>query len=439
MDRKHAYSAPALAAPARNVILYSEGTGQFSPTHSFQTVKDEQTQVESQVLQVLGMPVFRTGSFKDSMGELSTWETLHIDQMVSSFSFLREHSIFPEVPVREGHGSFFGEPMTGLVGYHTGLSARDAVAPDGQTYRYILADFTLNKPEAQQAYLNGLWRNRSAEVGFYEDNKGTSYYPVFQGFAFVDIPAVQFLNLFGKEKQRSFSVLFEKEIPMSAPVTPPVAPTLNPDGSIAPSGGGQLHGAPALPIPPVVTPPALVVPAGEPAAPVTPTAPGNAQFTCNGQQTSDFAAVQSYITKLETDAASFNAFKADQTRIGRVAFVKKLAADKKILASQVGSDEAGKETGLIGLALTLDEAQFTTWSATYESLPVNPLFTTQPSGGGTDPAEGDLSDDEKEYKAAKDRVEWHRSARMPQPDLENTESWKTYKRLHESLKKKGAL
>lgn len=440
---KHLFSAPTLTKQ-RDVCLYMEGTSTVSPSHAFEAVTDSATGTEHKVLRVRDMPVFRSGSFKDSVGDLTNWETVHIEQMVSNFAFLREQKIFGDVPVRQGHGSFFGDPMTGLVGHHDALRSQDIVAPDGNTYRYLLADFSLLTSEAQNAYLSGLWRNRSSEVGFFEDNNGTGYYPVYQGFAFVDIPAVQYLNLFGKDQKRSFSILVEKEIPMTAaPAAAP--PTVNPDGSAAPADDNasgtttpalpfqpptlaQQHSAPAnSPTPPAAAPANSPTPPAAPAQPFT--------FSCGGQQTSDFAAVQSYIAKVEGELSTLNAFKRDQIRVGRVNYVKGLAADKKILASQIGSDEAGKESGLIGLALTLSDEQFSAWSATYDALPVNPLFAHQASGGSDTPAENEKSQDEKNYETAKARVEWHRAGRMLDSDLKNTESYKTMIALAKKLGK----
>lgn len=430
---KHKYSAPTVLSNQRNVCLYMEGASGVTPSHSFENVTDSSTGTETKVLRVRDMPVFRSGSFKDSMGDLTNWETVHIEQMVSNFSFLRDQKIFNDIPVRQGHGSFFGDPMTGLVGYHDAVRSQDIVAPDGNTYRYLLADFSLMTPEAQNAYLSGLWRNRSSEVGFYEDNNGTGYYPVYQGFAFVDIPAVQYLNLFNKDRQKNFSVLLEKEIDMTA--APAAAPptNVNPDGTPAPS---DTPGTPASPLPftPPTTPQSHAAPSNPPApAPAAPQAPFT--FSCGGQQIHDFAAVQAYITKIEGDVSSLNSYKAEQIRAGRVNYVKGLATDNKILASQMGSDEVGKEDGLIGLALSLTDEQFSQWSATYDALPVNPLFSRQSSGGPDTPENNEKSEDEREYEKYKAQVEWHRAGRMLESNLINTESYKKMKALAKKLGK----
>lgn len=234
---------------------------------------------------------------------------------------------------------------------------------------------------------------------------------------------------------------------MTAPAaTPPAPQTVNPDGSAAPSGGNQpgtqKHAGNILPIPPAGTPaPGTPPPTPDPSpAPPTPTptpAPGNFSFNCAGQQTSDFAAVQSYIAKLEADSASFAQFRAEQTRAVRVDFVKGLATEKKILASQIGETEKGKETGLVAVALGLSDEAFAQFSASYAALPVNPIFANQATGG-TDPSNSDVSADEKAYAEAKSRVEWHRSAKRDEEFIKTTDSWKTYERLHVALGKPGS-
>lgn len=435
-------SAPSAENNKRNVVLYAQGDMQFSPSWFFEDVTDQNTKETTRVLRVKSMPVFRSGSFKDSMGDISTWESIHIEQMKSSFEFLRANAGFTDVPVREGHGSFFGDPMTGLVGYHDALTTRDAVAPDGNTYRYLLADFSIYKEEHQRNFLSGLWKNRSSEVGYYETNDGTGYWPVYQGFAFVDIPAVQYLNLFGKNKQRSFSILLEREFSMqpesgNAPETPP---TQNPDGSPAPNADPEPSTNPEPSTDPApntdpVTPPA---PPTEPAPNTDPATPpvepaqfnkngGTVYFNCGGQNLSDFAQVQAYITKIETENASHLAFRSEATKLARTSYVKQLATDGKIVAAMVDD--------LIEDALSRTDEQFEKFRSMYDKAPALSLFQRHAQAGGVIPGEDEISADEKEYRAACDRVAWHRQAGTLESDLIETESYKTMTRLATKLGK----
>lgn len=424
----------------RNVVLYLQGSSQFNPTWVFEDITDQNTNETLRVLRVRDMPVFRSGTFKDSFGDETTWELLHIEQMKATFDFLRDNKGFPEVPVREGHGSFFGDPMTGLVGYHDALRTMDATAPDGNTYRYLLADFTIYKEEHQQAFLSGLWKNRSSEVGYYETNDGTGFWPTYQGFAFVDIPAVQYLNLFGKNKQRSFRILLEKEfaMPEEASGTPGAPPTIDPDGSAAPgntSEGGSTptedeDGTPAAAPAPTTEP----APAPAPEAPSNEDeqqfrAPGSGTFTfqCGGQALSDYAAVQAYIAKIETENLSHVEFRNEARKIARTNYVHKLAEDGKIVAGMVDD--------LIEDALSRTDEQFEKFKVMYDKAPVLSIFQRHASAGSLTPAENELSEDEREFIAACERVQWHRAAGTLASQLADTESYKTMTRLAEKLGK----
>lgn len=447
MSRQHAFGAPAVDAGNRNVVLYMQGDHQFSPSWFFEDITDPQTQNVATVLRVKDMPVFRSGSFKDSLGDLTTWETLHIDQMAATFTFLKDQQVFADVPVREGHGSFFGDPMTGLVGYHDALRTQDAKAPDGNTYRYLLADFTIYDPQNQQAFLSGKWRNRSSEVGYYETNDGTGYYPVYQGFAFVDIPAVNYLNLFSKEKQRSFSVLLERDIkmdpdeqpnggtttepdgspaPQNEPVGTPAAPNTEGNGNTEPNESQENDGQQGTPQNEPVTPPAPtpVPPAanGDHSAPTAPHV-----FNCGGNQTSDFAAVQNYISGLETEVNGLRTFRTETLTAGRKNFVSQLAKDKKILGSQV--------EGMTAHALSLTDEQFSAFTAMYKDSPVLPLFGEHGGSSGSPENVEDLTKDEREFKQVEQQVNWHRMSGMREDDVAQTLSYKRYVELGKALGK----
>lgn len=383
----------------RSVVLYMQGNpDDNAPTWEF---KDGPAGSSNQILYVYNMPVFRSGTFKDSLGEQLTYEPIHIDEMASYFSLLRNNQVFTDVPVRKGHGSFFGDPMTGLVGYHDAVRTKDIVAKDGNTYRYFLVDFHLPNPEDQQNFITGLWRNRSSEVGWWESNEGATYYPVYQGFAFVDIPAVQYLNVFSNA-QRQFSLLDDekKELIMSGtPAPPPVA-------TPAPESQGE----------------------------------GAYNFSCGGMSTNNFAAVQKYITDLEnrcgeltTDNDRLTEFYSATQLQTRRDFVSKLASDKKILASQLES--------LTKYAVELPSQEaFTKWSELYINVPEIPLFGRFGGNGNgsappADPANPDESSEEKDFRLAYDTVKWNKDGGMRSEVIKNTASFKRMTELATKLGK----
>src|ERR1044071_1004134 len=53
-----------------------------------------------------GVAVFRSGTFRDSMGDLTTWEDLHVKQMVDNYDYLTSKNIIMSVPARDGHKSW---------------------------------------------------------------------------------------------------------------------------------------------------------------------------------------------------------------------------------------------------------------------------------------------------------------------------------------------
>ena len=82
---------------------------------------------EQQVLRVEGMPVFRSGTFRDSMGFQNTWESMHMREMVLHYNHLKDSGIFADVPVRAGHPAFFGgNPVMELDRIHFGFAHRNS-------------------------------------------------------------------------------------------------------------------------------------------------------------------------------------------------------------------------------------------------------------------------------------------------------------------------
>lgn len=127
---------------------------------------------------VTGLRIFRAGTFADSTGKRSRYTRADLDKMVENFDKLTTGGIFPHVPVREDHT----RSIASVIGYFTALRR------DGN---FLVADIEFTEPPAVQKYANKTYRARSAEVGDYIDNDGTSYNPCILGVAFCDIPAVE--------------------------------------------------------------------------------------------------------------------------------------------------------------------------------------------------------------------------------------------------------
>lgn len=282
--------------------------------------------LESGATLVEGLRVFRSGTFKDSMGEQHTWESEQLAQMVSNFDMLREKGILPNVPVREGHRSFLGTGGT-VVGYVSALRAVGGTNPtNGESVTFLEADFEMTDPTGLQKLQAGTYRARSSEVGLYETNDESFYWPVFQGFAFVDIPAVE--GLYSKTATDTpYSVLSEETQVTGTPPTPSTPPVVQPPQPPTPPVSD--HGAP-----PAQPQPLMVY----------------------GKPVADFAQVQQHITVLE-------AFESAAKEQGRKDFAAGLVRDNKITAAQLtGTDNNGIEAYCISLSDDQFEAYKTTWT-----------------------------------------------------------------------------
>jgi len=315
----------------RHVTLFSAAPtpGSFRKTWRTDATSGKKTLI------LEGVPVFRSGVFRDSMGEQHTWEDMHMDQMVDNFDYLVSKGVMPGVPVRKGHNGFFDSGaaiMDGLIGWHTGLRVekrRNNV--DGQSYSYLLGDYEILDEDAAKKIDNGLWKSVSSEVGGWRSNDEAEYWPVYQGVAYVDFPAVEGLTKFGSANGvgTTRSIMIEKESQMDTSTVP-----------------GQT-GAPATP--PAVTPGGQIV------------SQHGAQtqafeFTlASGAKTTDFAAVQAELTVLGT-------FKKESLEKARVDFVAGLVSGNKML-------EANREATIV-FTKTLSDEQFGAWKATWTDAPV---------------------------------------------------------------------
>jgi hypothetical protein len=428
-------SAPTLAPAARrHAVLFSTGNLGGSEPRMFKKTEGGKT-----TLILEDVPVFRSGQFRDSMGYQHSWESLHMTQMVTHYEMLRDRQIFAEVPVRDGHPGFLLSGIEGngkVVGWHTALRTEDRVNPsDGQTYTYLLASYEILDPNAITAIESGLWRNRSSEIGAYLTNTEAEFWPVYQGFAYVDIPAVEGLNGFSKTNPGlgiSFSLMIEE-----SDKEPTVAvkkhnaagdPAVDTSDDLAGTGGddegtGEVEtievaddGTVLVNGEPEGDPAGEGEPEGDPAGeepveePVVSTnskgTKGAFAFKVHGKTVRDFAAVQAHIDVLEATLQ-------ESTEANRKAFVKSLENDKKITAAQ--------REGLEAFALTLTPEQYDNWCAGYAVAPVVPLLAQHAASVGN--SEGQNDDDAIEI--AREIVANHKRGGMSTDAIKSSQSYKT--------------
>lgn len=383
--------------------LFASGALAMGPKPSHYRRSDGSLAVENQA-------VFRSGTFRDSMGSQSTWEELHIDQMVANYSLLKGRNLLNEIPVRDGHPGFLISGLEGtgkVVGWHTDLKVHSVDTGQGRT-SFLLASYVLTEPDAADKYARGTYRNRSSEIGTYVTNDEAEFWPAYMGFAFVDIPAVEGLNNveFSKSKvstyaERDVIFLFDRENPLTTQIPTPQAalgvPSVAPVLPIALQGDQSQHGAPVAPVP---------VP--QPVAQA---------FMLNGQSTSDVGAIQAHISTLE-------AFRNETLEAARVEFVGSLVASGKLMASQ---QEA---MGTFAKGLTAD--QFTSWKAAMDAAPQLSVLGMHgaPSGTSVKPAAGGSGDaNVAALESARSIVRMHELAGKPKEFIQGTESYKTIQRL----------
>ncbi|USH45010.1 scaffolding protein [Gordonia phage Camerico] len=339
------------------------------------------------ILKLENVPVFRSGSFRDSMGFPHEFDDFAMDSMVRNFDHLYNQEILKDIPVRQGHRGPFTNRMAELVGYVIGMRTEKRTAPhDGKEYTYLLADFEILDNEAQGKIKSGLWRNRSAEIGTYVDNRDNEYGPAFLGVAYVDIPAVEGLNGFSRES--SDNVHFMMEDQMTGVATPPVP--------------------------------------GTPAAP-------QFSFELGGQKgITDFAAVQNYISQIEaanvelgnqvtsltTERDDLKGFKDGLFELEKTSFVEQLVKDGKVLAPQ--------KDALISLAKSLSDDQYETWKGSYENVAKQDILENH-GGQSQEKTHRDSGDDNKDAAAIAFEQDKKMlrilSSNMTEDALKNTEAY----------------
>lgn len=309
--------------------------------------------------------IFKAGSFRDSTGEMSTWEVDHLYQMVSNFNLLRELDRLPNVPVRLDHT----RSIKDVVGYITDLR----VSGDK-----LVADIEFTDERAMQMYSAGTLRSRSIEIRHYEDNSQASYWPVVAGLAFVDLPAVEGLHALTEQPVKSYR-FDEKE------------------GSVP--GSNNEASAFSFNLATV------------------------GQTTDYAQVQNYVSALEAEVNTLtafnSSLAAENEAMKEalrEHSAASRANFVKGLAEAKKVAAPQVES--------LTALAQSLNEEQFAAFAASYEAAPVLTLLGDH--GNGISNPAGDAVHDETARKIADFSavVENLRKAGMSDDEIARTNTFK---------------
>lgn len=343
---------------------------------------------------VYGVPIFRAGTFKDSLGRQRTWTVDDLSQMVANFETLRTSQVFPNVPVRRDHSG----SVESVVGYFAGLRVSGAL---------LLADLEFTDAEAFHKWDNGTYRSRSAEIGAYETNDEVVFYPTVTGVAFVDIPAVEGLDhAYSKGGPTDRLIIDEKESADVDEETWIAAATYAQalvDWERAANYAKALEDweraatyADALIQLDAVPRAAAHSRGGEPAT-----------FRVAGADVVDVAAVQRHIDVLES-------FQRETMDGNRRNFVKGLVDAHKIAAPQAES--------MTELALGMSPEQFEQFRASYEAAPVIRLF--EQFGDPTNPAgEGDSS---KELDVLRATVAEFTKSGMTEDEIKSTT---TYKRL----------
>lgn len=379
-----------LSTAQRRNCVFARDLGAPAKSYAKKSKNDQGEEVST--LMIEGKPIFRSGTFSDSMGFEHTWEPLHINQMVDHAALLASREIFADVPVRKGHpdwGDIFSAPsrnaMDELIGYMGNFRAEDRVNPaDGNTYTYLLADLEIIEETAIKNIKSGLWRNVSAEISTFVTNGNAEYWPVMQGVAYVDIPAVEGLKSQHSKAANQFSIILEEDM---APE--PKTPSVEDDKKKieAPSEHGK---SPATPF----------------------------SFSIGGKATSDYAAVQAHINGLEQENKDLNQFKSESIEAGKVAFVKSLVADNKI--------PANVEEAYVNYAKSLtDPNQYGAWKALEEAKPA--MAIAQPQAAGFSMSADQVTEtDSKDARVEvlKGIVAQHSMGRMTKEQVMATGSYK---------------
>ena len=348
------------------------------------------------------LKVFRSGTFRDSMGEQRTWTAEHLAQIVSNFEMLRDAGTFVDVPVRRDHN----RSVDNVVGYLRDLHTDGA-------YLYGTIEFT--EPDAADKWERGTFRARSLEVGAYRDNDESTFFPVAMGLAFVDVGAVEGLHsaagdespaaIDDTEETKVDKEQFEQACAYAQWVTDAEYAQWEIDASYAQAVADldyTVAAAYAQGLEEGRRTAAAEHAQGDKAPMV---------FSLFGEQTNDVNETQRHITALEGAVA-------EHAKSARTDFVDGLVADHRIAAPQ--------RDQLLELALGLDEEQYATFTKTYEGAPAAPTFAR--FDGVTNP-DGDVTDKEDEISVLEDQVAMHRRMGMTDDKIAELDSAKRLKAL----------
>lgn len=389
-----------LAPEARRNLVFSREVGALNGVKKYRQGGNGNLILE-------GVAVFRSGTFRDSMGFQHQWEPEHMTQMVDNYTILSSRGVITSVPIRSDHVGFLDSSLKSVVGYHIGIRTEERInSVSGEMCTYLLADMEIIDPDAIQKIESGLWRNLSSEIGTYLTNAEAEYWPVYMGVAFVDFPAVEGLaNSFSKRAPNDsgihagsavFSLVNEQEdtdmgnINKGGTVTEEKvkegefgaediesqAQNITPndsdgegandeDETEVQNGEAGADSEASASEDGVYSSEDAGTEEGDEAGEDQPNAEHGLnsgqsfQFSINGQPTTDFAAVQAHITSLEATIEHGR-------QQGIEEFVKALSDEGKILATQVDS--------LTDFAKSLTESQYTAWAGQYGDMPSLPLF-----------------------------------------------------------------
>lgn len=371
-----------------------------------------QTPVEGDTNIIKGMKVFRSGTFTDSMGRTNEWTVEDLQSMVTNFSLLRGNPVtidgevtydgpLPLVPQRLDHS----KSIKDVIGYFTNVYL-DPARPG-----FLFADVAITEPEHLARYRRGTYRNRSIEIGTYQDNFGNVYSPVVLGLAFVDLPAVE--GLFSRNNgqpagdqsppakttnqgENMFTTIEEAQAAYDAEVAAHAATKAAKDAADAQ----------------VVT---LTSTVAEKDGLLVSARAGQTQpftFKMNGTETQDFAAIQAHVEVLET-------FRTESIQSARTGYVEQLAAQGKITNPQ-------KES-FSNLALGMSQEQFELFKAGYDAAPgKSGIFGTVPTfsgGGATPPAPSGDNPVQAKIDILRETVASHQRSGMSLDELKTKPSY----------------
>lgn len=371
--------------------------------------------------------IFKVGTFTDMFGVEATWDDIHLEAMIAHFHLLRDGGYLVDVPVRADHSI----SVKDVVGYYVDIY-RDPDDP-----QFLSASIEITEDDAWEKWERRTWRSRSIEIGMYETNDGKRFYPVVTGLAFVDIGAVEGLHARPRNDFQFHQVVTDTE--ENSPMQVPDINT-EPDKWIAAvnyaawvqsanfaqacqdweravnyahalqqqadqaAGGGDTGTQTPPAQPPAIT-------GGQPQPHRQPVQTPMA-FRVNGGQTTDFMAVQAHIDALEQ-------FRTEQFQSGRSEFVKRLAEQNKIAATQIAD--------LTSHALSLNDEQFAHFKKTYEAAPSLAAFGTFSGSGdghGGPPLPPDGGNQGGDVELAKEIVAQHRLSGMSEDQVKATASFR---------------